>query len=158
MNPIDKPDIKEDQIGNNPFVVPLQIPVREREFIDQLRKDKDGDLVPIKAYIENEPFIRLYVTSDRRKIINQLDDKSKSMLLWIFYTVERKKDYIWINKERYKKEQDIKSENTVRGALKNLVRYGLIQYTIVKDVYWINPDFFFFGNRIKKYPNNLVEK
>lgn len=158
MNPIKKPKVDEDAIGTNPFIVPLQVTVKEIEFTNQLKKDKDGDWISPKVLLENEPCVKLYVSTDKRKIINKLDDKSKSMLLWIFYTVERNKDYIWINKERYKEEQEIKSENTVRGAVKNLIRYGLIQYTIVKDVYWINPDFFFFGNRVKKYPNNLIKR
>ncbi len=46
----------------------------------------------------------------------------------------------------------IKSENTYKAGIDELVRYGFVVNTVLKSVYWINPAVFFCGNRLNKYP------
>lgn len=36
--------------------------------------------------------------------------------------------------------------------------YDFLLEVFIKYVYWFNPLFIFNGNRIKKYPDNLIEK
>jgi hypothetical protein len=42
-----------------------------------------------------------------------------------------------------------------KKALEELVRYALLAQTVIQGVYWFNPDFFFRGDRLKKYPKNI---
>lgn len=140
----------------NPFSVPLKIRVNTIE--DPHKFVSEGDaIVNYKVKLEAEPKCSLYVSSEKRLLVNVLDASTKELFLWIIYSLDANKDYLWINKERYMAEIGITSINTYKKALSQLERYGVIAITSVKDTYWINPDFFFRGNRITKYPKNVVE-
>ena len=54
-------------------------------------------------------------------------------------------------------EVGIKAINTYNEAIKELIRYGLIKDTKAVDTFWINPEFIFNGNRVKKYPKNVIK-
>jgi len=149
-----KPQFSEESLGVNPFVNDLEILVREIEFKNQYKKS-DDILLPVTQDIEYTEYTKLYSSSERRQITNNLTLRAKEMFLWLMYELEAGKDYIWINKVRYMNELQIKSVNTFKEAIENLTRYGYITPTIIKDVYWINPDLFFRGDRVKKYKNKL---
>lgn len=117
-------------------------------------RDEDGDLLPAKKEVEATPFVKLYVTSERRLIISKLSTASKELFLWIMLEVDAGKDALWINKERFMLENNT-SLNTYKKGMDELIRYAFLAYTVVREVYWINPDFFFRGDRVSKYPNNI---
>jgi hypothetical protein len=70
------------------------------------------------------------------------------------FEIDAGEDYLWINRERCLTENDI-SLNTYKKAIDELIKNGLITYTTVKDIYWINPNFFFHGDRVRKYKDNV---
>lgn len=151
-----KPKFEEKDLGENVFKDSFVIPVNERQFDKQYTLDKDGEtLIPVIQDVEATPITKVFVTPERRKIVNFLSPKAKSFFLWLMYELDAGKDYTWINKDRYMKELEITSVNTIKDAIKELHRYALISPTVIKDVYWINPDFFFRGDRIRKYPKNV---
>ena len=154
MQKYKKPVFTETELGLNPCTIPLTIPVHEMTFSDQYRKDGE-DLILLFKEVEKTPFIRMYVTSPRRKILSLCSPQAKSLFLWIIFEIEYSKDYLWINKKRYMEENEVSSA-TYSRALAELHRYNLIQPSVKKGIYWINPDFFFKGNRISKYPKNVV--
>lgn len=143
-------------IGSNPLAVGIEIPVVPVYSKDTYKKDEDA-IVPITIFIEKTPFTKVYNTSENRKIVNNLSSRAKTLLLWIIYEVEAGKDYLWINKSRYMQEVGIKAINTYNEAIKELIRYGLIKDTKAVDTFWINPEFIFNGNRVKKYPKNVIK-
>lgn len=155
MQKYKKPKFTVEDLGYNPFLNSLQIPVRKIIDTKSYKLD-EGVLINNQIKLEYTPFTKVFNTSEHRIIVNNLSDKSQRLYLWIIYEIEAGKDYLWVNIDRYMEEQNIKSINTVKNALQELVRYGILNMTVVKNVYWINPDFFFNGNRISKFKQNLV--
>lgn len=156
MQKYKKPDFTNKNLGINPCSVPLQIPVNELVFKDQYVRD-GNILINASKEVESTPYSKLYVTAERRKIIASLSAAAKELYIWIMYEVKTGEDALWINKQRFMEENST-SLNTYKKAIEELVRYALVAFTVVKDVYWINPDFFFKGDRIAKYPQCVVKE
>lgn len=156
MQKYKKPKFDIKKLGVNPCTVSLVIPVNEIEFKDQYTKE-DGMLTNTTVEVEATPFAKLYVTAERRKLVSSLSTSAKELYLWIMYEVDASEDALWINRDRFMEENNT-SLNTYKKAIEELIRYAFVAYTVVKDVYWINPDFFFRGDRIKKYPKNIQLK
>lgn len=155
MNKYKKPKYNEELLGISPFISSLTIPVNRIAYEGQYRIDKDGVRLKVYGNVERELSCKLYVSADRRRIMNMLSTRSKELFLWVMYEVERNKDYMWLNKKRYMEENEIGSINTYRTAVDELIRYGILCKTVVNDVFWINPAVFFGGNRVLKYPKKV---
>ena len=156
MQKYQKPKFTYKDLGKNPCVSSLEVPVKTLVMKHQFQQDKDDNtLVNVEIQVEALHFSRIYVTSERRKLVSALSMSAKELYLWIMYEIETGEDALWINKDRFMEENNT-SLNTFKKAVEELVRYAFIAYTIVKEVYWINPDFFFKGDRMKKYPKNIV--
>lgn len=153
-----KPKFNEELLGDNPFSLQLQIPVNIKEFHNQYKKDKDGDLVPVFSELEADKACKVYIDSERRLRTNKLSPRAKELLMWLFYEVKAGQDYLWLNRVRYMSENNISSPNTYRSALNELITNGFITRTVVNAVYWINPSIFFNGSRIAKYPMRIIHK
>jgi hypothetical protein len=156
--PFEKPKFEESDLGTNIFISYLQIPVSHFPAKNEYVKDDEGILVNKEVDVEYTPYTKVYQKSNLRLIIAGLTDKSKSLYLWITYELDSNKDYLWINVPRYMEENKLSSLTTYYNAIKELQRWNIMVNTTVKGVYWINPEYFFRGNRIEKYPNNLVKR
>ena len=152
-----KPDIQEEKLGGNPFIRNLKIGVNKLRSGDRY-KEIDGVWMKAEAELEATPFCRVYSDAERRLSMVELTPRGKDLLLWIMYELELNKDYVWIPKKRYMRESRISAVNTYKAALNELIRANYIVATVVSNVYWINPHYFFNGNRVKKYPNNVQVK
>ena len=153
---IKKPIFDKKTIGLNPFLVPLKIPVYKLKAKHEYNIDSEGVLTPKEILLEQTPKVNIYVKTEHRLVVNSLNKNTKELFLWLIYSIETNEDYLWINKTRYMKELGITSINTYKSALKELIRYGIIQYTVITDVFWINPEFFFKGSRIETFPSNII--
>jgi hypothetical protein len=144
--------IDQSLLGKNPFVNSLSIPVNKIKGKNYVMDDD----VLVKEIIELEAtrFTKIFVSSERRKIVNDLSSCSQRLFLWLIFEIDEGCDWVYINKDRYLKEQNL-SYNTYTKARDELIRYGFISPTVIKDVFWINPDMFFQGNRIKKYRDKI---
>ena len=155
MNKFKKPELKEHLLRANPLVNMgfsiLTVSVADKSVF---KTDNDGIHLPNEYIMEKETSTRVYTKSEHRLFITQLSDKSKSLYLWLLYEIEPGKDYLWINKERYKQESKT-SDNTYRAAIEELVNNLVLAPSLVRNVYWINPRLFFSGNRVNKYPNHV---
>lgn len=149
-----KPDFKEENLGINPFIQTLVIPIVSKLLEGQYRIDSDGIKVPVELEMEYTPYCKLYSTSGHRKIISNLTSNSSKLLLWIMYDIKHGKDYLWINKHRFMEENKV-SINTFKKSLLELQRYAIIVPSPVKEVYWINPEYFFKGSRVNKYAEKV---
>jgi hypothetical protein len=154
MNPIVKPNTSKLEGRINPFTYTLEIKLKQLENTNAFSLD-EGAIVHQTYTVESSPKVSLYVKPEHRLIQNNLFSCAKELLLWLLYTLETNQDFIWINKVRYMKETST-SDNTYRKAIDNLERYGFLDKTPVKDTYWINPEFFFKGDRKNKYPTKCV--
>jgi hypothetical protein len=153
MNKYNKPVFTEKDLGYNPTVNELVIPVVM--LATSKMKEVDGIKVLEEVELEYTQYTKVFKTPQLRAYVNNLSDKAQRLYLWLMYEIETGKDYLWINRTRYMEESGIKSITTVTNALNELHRYAFIVPTIIKDVYWINPQLFFSGSRIKKYPSRL---
>jgi hypothetical protein len=145
----------EEELGINPSVGPLQIPVYELTSKLEFVKGPYGKMEQKSILLESTPKTTLYITSAHRKLMSSLPTASKELLLWLLYELDSNKHSIWINKSFYMKECGI-AINTYKKALDGLIRLTYLTPTAVSNVYWINPALFFRGNRVNKYPDKLI--
>lgn len=147
--------LSNSNLGVNPFSASLVIIVN---IVTTPEYESDGeDMLPVKRKLEKDEFCKFYCSSERRVKINSLTLRGKELLLWILFELKYGQDWIWINKERFMKESGISAVNTFKGALKDLIRNGVLATTIETDTYWINPFYFFKGNRVNKFKQNVIE-
>lgn len=156
-----KPKIDESKMVLNPFARSLKIPVNELVSGKYWEKT-DSDGVPVVAPAEMEyeagNYCKVFIDAARRDMVAMLSARAKDLLLWFIYETETGKDWVWINKGKYMKDNGVKSINTYKSAIKELMSGGYISPTIYQNTFWINPYVFFNGSRLKKYPNNLIIK
>lgn len=157
MNKYKKPEFTVEKLGKNPFLINLVIPVRKEVVPNKWMKD-DGIIVPLEIEMEIDEYCKIYIDAKRRKDINKLSARAKDLFVWILYTIETNKDHLWLNKKRYMDECNVKSINTYKDALNEMIAGGMLSKTIVTDVMWINPDYFFKGSRVNEFPKNIKRK
>jgi len=152
-------EFKEENLKNNPFSFSLIIPVTKIiSNVDYTMDVEDGVLHNKSFYIEKMKKTTIYHCDSCKANTLNLSDKALRLFTWILLSLEPGKDYIRINKELYMKKTDTKSINTFKEAVKELIRYAYITNTEYKTIYYINPNIFFSGNRLNKYPDRIVPK
>ena len=149
-------------IGVNPFldylrVYAVNLKVRKELF------DKDGGVV---VNLEDSAVVssnRTYETAhyfkgfnmvENRLVVMGLPSRSKELLWYICFMLRAGKDYVVLNKVKYMEEAGV-GEKTFRRAVRDLVTATVMAESKKKMVFFINPKFFFNGNRIKKFENNV---
>lgn len=155
--------IDESHLKVNPFSYTFKVPVNEIIKSDEFEKVEDeefseGLILNKTYYAERMQSTKIYYCVDCKEGIYNLSDKAQRMYLYILYNLKRGKDWIQINREYYMSKNNVKSINTFNGALKELVSEGFIATTAYKSVFWINPNLFFSGNRLAKFPNAIEVK
>ena len=153
MKRLIKPKYTEEDLGINPHIDKLLIPINRVTLADRYKRDEDV-LVNDEMDLEDTPFSKVYASSDCKSAIYKMPSRAKELYLWLVYEVSSGDDNIWLNRNRFMKENKV-SLNTFKVAVMDLISRGIISYTIVKDVYWINPHYFFRGSRVAKFPKNL---
>lgn len=142
-----RPVIDESTLVNNPFVGNLSIKVVKNTDTSRYAKDKLEGYFHKNYHRETEIPVRVYVSKDRRKVINSLSANSSKLLNWCIQEMDVKQDWFWLNKQRYMDETGV-AYNTYKKSAKELQDMGLILKTSYTDVFWVNPHFFFRGNRM----------
>lgn len=154
FNPLNKEGFKEIDLGVNPFLSNFTILVNSLTMKGQYRKDGD-DLLPTEVDFDRQQSTRLYISPNYRKIAMGLSGNELRLFVWIAYEANQGKDYLWINVNRFLEESGL-SLNTYKSAIVKLARYGYVNKTVFnKDVFWINPNVFFNGNRVNVFPNHV---
>ena len=140
----------------NPLLTNLRIEVSR--ITDKTKLTYDGDeFLPIELELERGKIVKLYASYKNREAIAGLNHNAQRLLFWIAFELHAGKDYIELNRNRFLKENGISSVNTYKSAYKSLVQFGFLALTIKRDVFWINPEYFFCGSRVGKYPDKVVE-
>jgi hypothetical protein len=154
MSRYKKPEIDESALGVNPFLSGLTIKVNKKITGDKFKQD--GEFWS-KADVEFEaaPFCKIFSDSERRLKMVSLHPRAKDLLLWVIFEANANKDWLWINKVRYMEENRVSSINTYKAAVNELMQAGFITRTVITDVFWINPHYFFAGNRITKFKEHV---
>lgn len=150
-----KPDIEKVKLLNNPFCQGLVINVTKKWDSDKKVYD-EGILIDSNYLLEKKLKTSVYRDKDYKKLILGLSNSGIRVYTYIIYSLDRNEDYIWLDKQNLCRDLSMKSINTLNSGLEELMINKIIVPTgIYKDVYWINPDIFFCGNRVNKYPKNI---
>lgn len=159
MSKYEKPDINEEELGVNPYLMHLVIPIHKVKEVNGDKFIKEGEVWQKADYdFDASPYCKLFSDAGKRKMVNKLKPRAKDLFLWLMYEAKKGKCWLWINKERYMEENEISAINTYRSAVNDLVKGGFLNKTVIMDTYWINPDYFFHGDRKKAFPNNTKIK
>jgi len=154
----------ETKLVNNPFSYSLSIPVvkmmddKKFEFHPPEIEGEDGTWLRASFYAEQMQSTKLYYCPGCKLLIYSLSDKAQRLFLYILYHLQRKRDYMQLNKQDYMAKNNVKSNTTYLAAVDELITAGFIANTQYKTVYWVNPILFSSGDRIAKYPDRLNEK
>lgn len=153
MNKLEQFD--ETILKTNPFTFTLSLPVTKIiSNVSYSRSPEDGMILNSVFYQEQIESTRVYHCKAKEDVY-KLSDKAIRLYMYILYNLKSGKDFIQINEEYYMKKNGIKSINTFKAAKMDLIQNNFILPTIYKTVFWTNPNMFFNGNRLKKYPHNL---
>lgn len=152
-------EYKREELGENPLLNSLEILVNRVKSDNAYKAHGAGkdDVVftPANYDYEAVPFCKVFADATRRKDIVKLTNRAQGLLMWIFFEIKAGKDFLWINKERYMEENEIGSLNTYKSAVNELVMTKYLSKTIKPDTYWINPHYFFLGDRLKAFPDKI---
>lgn len=145
----------------NPFVKDLYISVsvlKDNNNYIKHPEENDALYTPKEYYFERQINSKVFRSKFTKKAVLQLNSNAKTLLWWIMFEIQPKTDYIHINKADTSKELNI-STKTIERALKTLCSKEIKILCKSKeiDVYFLNPIFFFSGNRTKKYPTKCKE-
>lgn len=153
-----KPEIKEEDMGVNPFVAGDFV-IYVNKMVNKGGWKKNGeDWLNLEYMMERDTKVNLYTGLGRRDVVFGLKDASFKLFFLFCFKMESGKDWVWVNQTHWMEIMEISSVNTFKKALHDLVRYGFVCPVIgMRDVYWINPTYAFCGNRVVKYPNNVQE-
>lgn len=135
------------------FVYPAVRRINKDAFIYKEVKEEGKTKRLNQAYNqEYGKMTRLFITNQTVQTIFNLSSKAKDLYLYILYTIDNNAEEIYINREEYMKISNIKSTTTYLEAVADLDNANIIK-TIrkKKDLFHINPYFFFNGNRLEKY-------
>ena len=130
--------------GKNDVSIPSPFTPRY-EFV-YMDKDRGAIKIDVSASC------RIYVDAVFNEDRNALSLRSKEMLLWIIGRLRSGEDVVLIIPENYMALFDIASVSTVRKAIRGLIAANMIAKTDVRNVYFINANYFFRGSRIRKWP------
>ena len=147
----------------NPFMASILIPCREYKIVNKMVNVGDisegiilGDVSEIKqtVKVDAEEFSKVFTKPGFRLHISALNPQGRLLFLWLLYEIDHAEDFFELNKKRFIAECTSNYKHLSMG-ITALIDASVITSTSVDNVYWINPLFFFKGDRVKKYPNDL---
>lgn len=130
----------------NPFIKDLVIPVK-------VGVDTEGDTYEYEA----TPYVKHYCNySARKNTILRLPASAIALYYYITSTIKWGNDWIWVNRKLHKEITGM-AEDTYQKAVEILVINKIIADTKYPNVFNVNPQIFFKGNRISKYPTHTID-
>jgi hypothetical protein len=152
------PDVNEEKLGINPYTQELVIECTKRVDPVAMVMDEDGIMIPATAVIEKQKAMKVYRYPGAKERAMNLSAGALRMFVYIQYTVKAGKDWIQMTPEQYARAVGKGGRNAYKNAKDELWRYGYIQPTVQKNVYWVNQCLMYAGDRIRKWPKNVVVK
>jgi len=145
----------------NPFTTSNRLSIVAQKLTDNASyaynsdQDKTDNILLHKEYLADKDRITKIVNHSKNRIkIAALTNNAKSLLLHIIFKAQPGSDIVDLKPKSYMAENRIKSLNTYKAAIKELTNIAIYP-TSTKNQYFINPNIFFCGNRIKLFPNNV---
>jgi hypothetical protein len=111
------------------------------------------DQVKKTFVVEKDRRINLYYENngvDLRPYYSKLSKEGRMLLDYLLlYCLREDKLHCYIDSQEFMKIYGVSSRTTIWNSKKNLVDIGFIAATSYTGWYWINPKFFFKGERLK---------
>lgn len=151
---------KHVDLGVNPFLNAFKLPVTKINIKGDFTvvKDDEGEyLLPKTTYVESRVYCRVYTNAEARNILMSLSSSANKLYLWVLYKSDKNEDYVYLNKKLFMETSGM-SLNTFKKAVDEICKAGIITPSIAKEYYWVNPDWFFKGNPINKFEDNVIIK
>lgn len=149
-------ELTDEMMGTNPFMTDTLITVSKKRTKNV---DDNGDINYEDSLIEITPYTKVFDVTGGKEKMMALSPRAKEMYLYLIYYAPKAKDYMWINRDAFMKNNEIKSVHTFLNALSELNKAGyVISVFKMKDVIWLNPLHFFKGSRLNRFPNKLTVK
>ena len=148
-------EVNPELIGKNPFTASLKIKVNSVTDINKFTTDEEMIHHPVNYLMEHIQHTKMFHEPGVKDAVCNLSPGAQRLYLWILYRVDPNTDYFQLNKDVYMAKNGIKSPKTYAEACKELSRYGFIAFSAIKGVFWLNPQYYYNGNRVKMYKNNL---
>jgi|LakMenE01Jun11ns_1017448.scaffolds.fasta_scaffold9382484_1 hypothetical protein len=148
----------------NPFMTNTTIQCKTYKVINKMGNLADitegifvGDVSEIKqsVIVDSEEHSKIFTKAGYRLHVSALSPQGRLLFLWLLYEIDYAEDFLELNKRRFIAECTSNYKHLSAG-IKSLMDASIIIPTTVENVYWINPIFFFKGDRVKKYPNNIT--
>lgn len=159
-----KPDFDRSKLSENPFLDYFRIySIRSSSSSELFEKDlgvvvsvdSKASITTIKKH-DIEHYFKGYNKSANRLKVCSLNAKAKELLWFICFELKPTMDYVIVNTKRYFKENKT-CYKTYRSSVLQLIKVDIIAETGVSNVFYINPSFIFNGNRINRFPDNVIE-
>lgn len=152
------PQIDEKTLGINPFTQELVIECTKLMIPDAMVMDEEGIMLPASMVIEKQKAMKVFRYPGAKERAMGLSVGALRMFVYIQYTVKAGKDWIQLTPDQYVRSVGKGGRNVHKKAIEELHRYGYIQPTVKKYVYWVNQCLMYAGDRIRKWPQNVVVK
>jgi len=158
------PGFDRKQLGLNPFsetLVIVAVNITEDKHLYEAKDLSDNMVVNVSERrqfcftLEKQTYTKVFRSPEMRKKIVGLRGNSNKLFNWIVFEVKPADDYVVVNIDRCKEECGF-NHNTYLSCMKELIDVDIVARTPHNKVFWLNPQVFFCGNRIKKYPNNVI--
>jgi len=153
-------------LGDNPLLDGFYVIVNdvvETRMMYDVGDVKDGVLMNVgesrvfSFMLERASYSKVFKNAVNRRVLMSMRGSSVKMYLWLIYCVKSGLDYVMVNVELLKKDCGF-NHNTYRSSVKQLGELGVVAETKYANVFWINPSYFFCGNRLKKYADKVVRE
>lgn len=146
-------------IPMNPLVSadPISVVALQKEHYLTQEKDASG-LAGDLYLVDQDKKISVYKHSHSvidALLFGSLTQKGRDLYLYIMYHLPEDRDYITLRLADVRANTGI-SRNSIVSALQDLRALNIIQSKSQSE-YWVNPHYFFCGNRIKYYKENNPE-
>lgn len=143
---------KKVQISNNPFLVPLEVPIFYKN--DYVGTASGGAILESRP-IEIEMKVSIY-PHQLIKLIPVLSASALKLLLCILPKLRYNKDYFELRPEDFIEITGFK-KSMLYKCLNELLAGGVLSKRASRiHTYWFNPALFFFGNRVVAFPENVI--
>lgn len=153
-------DFDERQMGLNPYAVGLKIKSRRYYVSDKTAvvNTTEGYVTDFRKTVgvtqavdaERDESTKVYRNAANRANLGRLPARASHLFVWLVQTIKAGKDYVIVNIDLYLRETET-SKSTFQRAVRDLVDAGILYYTRWGAVFWINPTYFYNGNRLSRY-------
>ena len=148
---------REALLGINPFSYSVIIPVR-RISTNTYIKDEEGIKTTLYKDLDNQQNVKIFKGDGNKEVVFGLSSKAKDLFLWLLFETKTGCDYIKFDSVKYMEDLGISSRTTITQAIAELCKVCFICKSPLAGYYWINPRFFFSGDRTIKYKANCKLK